>query len=124
MQISYEELSYDGKWYNFKTKEIIEAPGEDGVFLKIRPRPASKSNVIYRNGEMVLSGEDSKKDFTYCLESWKGVTGSDDKALPCTDEVKGVLFDLSEDPQVKELAGFVVGIGRGVYTTKGDLEKN
>jgi len=124
LKIDLSELSADGKWYDFESKEIVEQPSENGVFLKIRPRPNSKANIVYRDGEMVFSGEDSKKDFIYCLEKWKGVDGSDDKPLPCTREVKAMLFDFSDDPEVNGMKNMVVGIGRRFHEEKEDLEKN
>ena len=59
-------LSYDARWYDFETGEVIDEPDAE--------RPALKA-------------------FKDALVDMANITGADDKPLPCTDEVKQKIFD-------------------------------
>jgi len=110
MKIDLSNLSYDGQWYEF----------QPGVELKIRPCPASMSNIVMRDGSMVISGEDQCRIFIYCLVDWKNVVDANDKPLPCSEEVKRKIFDFG----LGGIAPFVLRKVRLLEEEKQAEEKN
>jgi len=110
MQIDLSLLSYDPQWYAFR----------DGAELEIRPFPNSRGNVAWRNGEMVLSGEERLERFMYCLSGWKGLTDADGKPLKCSEQVKKAIFDFN----VAGIPEFVAEKDREFHERKEQEEKN
>jgi hypothetical protein len=87
------DLSYDAKWYDFETGEEIEKSVAGRPSLKIKPDPLSRSNMIVRDGGVVLTGEEQCRMFKESLVDMNAVVGADDKPLPCTDEIKQKIYD-------------------------------
>lgn len=111
MLINIDNLRYEARWFDY----------QDGVRLKIRPYPASMSNVIIRAGKgVVLEGEESLKMFVYCLIDWDGVVDANGKPLPCTDEIKRIIYDF----QVGGLPQYTIMKVRELETVKEADEKN
>ncbi|MBW2341223.1 MAG: hypothetical protein JRF50_12920 [Deltaproteobacteria bacterium] len=109
MKLDVTDLTYDPVWFDLGDAR-----------LNIRPFPASKSDVIFRNGSLVISGENQYEIFSYCLVDWENVVGADNKPLPCTDEVKQKVYDF----QMGGIPLFVLKIVRGFDKRKADQEKN
>lgn len=82
MIINTQKASYDGRKYQF---------GE--ATLEIRPFPMSRQDVALKDGAVVITGEDGKEKFDYCLSGWEGITGADGQPLPCTPEIKEKIYD-------------------------------
>jgi hypothetical protein len=78
-----EELTYEAEWTPF---------GKNGARLKIRPYPASKGDVVIKDGAMHLTGKAGLEMFCYCLTEWEGF-GSKGKVLPLTEDTKKKLYD-------------------------------
>ena len=120
MRLDITKLSYDAKWYSMQTGEIVDSPGQDGVFIKIKPFPFSKSNVQVRDGAIVLSGDEQCRIFKECCEEWQGIVGADDKPLPCTNDVKQKIYDF----RMGGISDFVIGKVWTFEQAKDDAEKN
>jgi hypothetical protein len=120
MQLDITKQSYKSKWYNFETDQEVDEPGDQGVFLKIRPRLLSKSNVVIRDGDMILTGKDQCEYFKQDLEDWRGITGPDEQPLPCTNEVKQVIYDF----QMNGIPGYVARKAWGRIRAIEAQEKN
>lgn len=82
MKLNLAKVSYDGKWFDF---------GESK--LKIRPYPASRAEVAFKDGARIYSGDAAWDMFSYCLEAWDQVTDAEGKALKLTSEVKKQVYD-------------------------------
>jgi hypothetical protein len=82
MKIDLGKVSYEGKWFDF---------GE--ARLKIRPYPASRTDVAFKDGAMIFSGEAANDMFDYCLEAWETVSDIDGKAIKMTRAVKKQVYD-------------------------------
>jgi len=85
MKLDITKYSYDAEWEDFK----------DGARLKIKPWIESEEFVAIEDGQAGVSGKKNLQRFLNCLEDWDGITGADGKPLPCTDEVKKVVFDFN-----------------------------
>ena len=109
MQLDITDLTYEGTWYDFG----------DGK-LKIRPYPASKSDVVFRDGSLVITGENQYEIFSYCLEEWKDFVDADGKPLALTDAVKQKVFDF----QLAGIPLFVLNKVRRFEQEKAGREKN
>jgi hypothetical protein len=121
MKLSLTNLSYDARWYDFETRKA--APEDfipDRVYLKIRPRPLSKADIIIRNGAIVLSGEDNCASFKYSLVNWKNVTDHEGGLLKCTDDIKQAVFDFG----LGGIPAVVMDIAREFEFRTGAEEKN
>lgn len=109
MKIDLGKVSYDGRWFDF---------GESR--LKIRPYPASRSDVAFKDGAMIFSGDAASEMFAYCLEAWEGVTDADGKALKLTAAVKKQVYDFrlgkatEKDGSETTLADFVLKTARSL----------
>jgi len=114
------DLSYDGRWYDFETGEVVEGPGPENACLKIRPQPFSASSITIRDGAMVISGEDQCQRFKDALEEMAHVVGADGKPLPCTDEVKQKIYDF----RLGGIADFVLNKIWEFHRAKEREEKN
>jgi len=107
MKLDLAKISYDGRWFDF---------GESR--LKIRPYPASRTDVAFKDGAVLLSGDAGHDMFAYCLEAWEGVTGADDKPLKLTPAVKKQVYDfrlgksLAADGTEETIADFVLRTAR------------
>jgi hypothetical protein len=104
MKINLDKVSYDGKW----------EPHGDGK-LKIRPYPSSRSEIAFRDGVVIMSGESGLDMFTYCLEQWEGITDAVGQPLALTEAVKKQIFDFQLG-QVTEPDGSLVSISNRVLT--------
>lgn len=82
MKIDLGKVSYDGRWFEF---------GEGR--LKIRPYPASRTDVAFKDGAVIFSGDAAHDMFGYCLEAWEGVTDADGKDIKLTAAVKKQVYD-------------------------------
>ena len=120
MKLDITKQSYKSKWYDMEKDEEVDAPGEKGAFLKIKPRILSKSNVVIRDGDIILTGKDQCQYFKEDLEDWRGIVGSDDQPLPCNNEVKQMVYDF----QMGGLPGYVAKKSWGAVKAKEDQEKN
>lgn len=120
MELNISKCSYDGKWFDF---------GTTGARLKIRPFPATKANIIFRQGgALVLSGEGNFEKFKYCLLEWEGF-GEDGNPIALTDEVKKKVFDFhigtaEVDGEEISIANFVIQRADDLAAAMGELEKN
>lgn len=107
MKIDLGKVSYDGQWFEF---------GE--ARLKIRPYPASRTNVAFKDGAVIFSGDAGNDMFSYCLEAWEGVTDAEEKALKLTAAVKKQVYDFrlgkatEKDGSERTLADFVLKTAR------------
>ena len=106
----------EGKWFDFG----------DGK-LKIRPYPASMSNVQANiDGFVVISGEDQLKAFKFCLQEWKNFTDEKTgKDVELTDKVKDYIYnypDLEHDGT--GISIFVLQKGKIAAETLEQEEKN
>ena len=120
MKLDITKLSYDARWYNFETGNEVEEPGSEGVVLKIRPHPWSKGSVMLKDGALLFEGEERCRIFKECLVDWQGITGSDARPLPCTDDVKQKLFDFA----LGGISEFVMNQVIMFYVAKEQEEKN
>jgi len=109
MQLDITDLTYEGTWYDFG----------DGR-LKIRPYPATKSDVVFRDGSLVITGENQFEVFSYCLEAWENIVDAEEKLLVLTDDVKQKVFDF----QLAGIPLFVLNKVRSFEQQKADREKN
>jgi len=82
MKVDLSKVDYNGKEFDF-----------GGAKLTIRPYPASRTDVQFRDGAIVLAGSSARDMFIYCLTKWDNVTGADDKPLKLTDDVKKKIYD-------------------------------
>lgn len=121
MRLNLSNLSYDAKWYDFETGLPLSGdPAPDKVYLKIRPRPLSRANVIFQGNSVILSGEDQCATFKYALVDWKNVHDADDKPLPCSPEVKQKIFDFG----LGGIVPFVIRVVRDFEATMEISSKN
>lgn len=108
MKIDLSRVNYDGEWVDF-----------GDIRLKIRPMPASRVNIIVKDGGLVLSGGEGKEMFDYCLIDQDGIIGADDQPLKMTRAVKQMIYDFKTDPDVSpvvdgvSLVDFVLQYVRG-----------
>jgi len=109
MKIDLGKVSYDGQWFDF---------GE--ARLKIRPYPASRTDVAFKDGAVIFSGEAANDMFSYCLEAWEGVTDAEGKALKLTPAVKKQVYDFRigkttmPDGTEETMADFVLKTARSL----------
>ena len=113
----------EGKWFDFG----------DGK-LKIRPYPASMSNVQANiDGFVVISGEDQLKAFMFCLQEWEnfkeeedGIPEKDWKEIKLTDKVKRYIYDYPDlvDDEGTGISIFVLQKGKIAAETLEQEEKN
>lgn len=82
MKIDLNKVSYDGKWFDHGDARV-----------KIRPYPASRSDVAIKDGAMIFAGDAGFDMFSYCLEAWEGVSDADGKELKLSPEIKKKVFD-------------------------------
>jgi hypothetical protein len=107
MKIDTTKVSYEGQ-----VKEFGNAK------LTIRPYPQSRSDVGFKNGTMIISGINTRDMFMYCLTEWDGVSGSDDKPLKMTDDIKKMIYDFrlgsitNEKDEVTTMSDFVIAEAR------------
>lgn len=118
MKIDLNKASYEGKWFDF---------GESR--LKIRPYPLSRTDVAFKDGAMVFSGDASLEMFIYCLTEWEQVVDADGKPLKLTADVKKKIYDfglgsITEDEKVETLSGFVLKKARSMTEEIGAETKN
>jgi len=81
MNLNLENVSYDGRWFEF-----------DDVRLKIRPYPASKMSFMIKDGNAIIAGEYGLEKFMYCLMAWEWLD-AEKKAAELTKEVKQKIYD-------------------------------
>ena len=109
MKVDLSKVDYSGREYEF-----------GGAKLTIRPYPASRTDVQFRDGAIVLSGSSARDMFIYCLSKWENVVGSDDKPLKLTDDVKRKIFDFrlisadDEDGNPVTMSDFVIRKAREI----------
>lgn len=114
MIIDMAKISYEGRWYDFG----------DGR-LKIRPYPMSKSNVIIKDGAMIISGDESCEMFQYCLVEWERVQDAEGKDLKPTNEVKKKIYDFKlGEAGGQSMSGFVLVTARALTEEIGAAVKN
>jgi len=110
MKISISKVSTEPRWFPYQ-----------GARLKIRPILLSKTNtVLTPEGNIMLPGEELCSRFKEALMAWETVTDDDGKELPCTDEVKQIVFD----HQMGGIPNFVLGKAFGDAAIKEEEEKN
>jgi len=118
MKIDLNKASYDGKWFDF---------GE--ARLKIRPYPMSRTDVAFKDGAVVFSGDASMDMFTYCMVEWEGVVDADGQPLKLTPDVKKKLYDFKLgkadiDGAETNLSDFVLRTARSMTEEIGADTKN
>ncbi|MBU1067662.1 hypothetical protein KKE60_07725 [Patescibacteria group bacterium] len=109
MKINVRELSYEAEWYEFGDAR-----------LKIKPYLFSSTDMVFRDGGVVISGKQHCKMFKDCLIDWENVADADGKDLPCTDEIKQKIFDA----RLAGIHDFVLTKCWEFAEAKGDQEKN
>ncbi len=109
MKLKISGLTYEPKDYPFG----------DAV-LSIRPLPLSMTNLVVLEDGVGIKGEDQRKAFLYCLVGWRNVADEKGKDLPCTDEVKRMVFDFG----LGGISAFVIEKARVFREQKADQEKN
>jgi hypothetical protein len=82
MKLDLAKASYEGREFEFA-----------GATLTIRPYPASRSDIQFKDGAIVFPGASARDMFFYCLTKWENVIGTDDQPLKLTDDVKKKIFD-------------------------------
>lgn len=82
MKLETKKTSYESKWFDFGDAR-----------LKVRPYPASRVDIGFKAGQVIIAGESSYEMFAYCLTEWEGVVDSDGTELKLTDAVKKTIFD-------------------------------
>jgi hypothetical protein len=114
MIIDLAKVSYDGRWYDF-----------GGARLKIRPFPLSKSDVLVKEGAVVISGDEVCEMFQYCLVEWEGVLDAVGQALKLTEEVKKKIYDFKLGiVDGLAMSGFVLNTARALTDEIGISAKN
>ena len=63
MKLDLAKAVYEAQWFDFGP----------GTRLKIRPYPATLSNMAFRDGAIVIAGASSFDMFQHCLVDWDGV---------------------------------------------------
>lgn len=107
MKLDLSRVSYDGKFYDF-----------GGGRLKIRPYPATRNEIAFKDGAVIFSGDAGWDMFDYCLEAWEGVTDAEGKELKLTKAIKKQIYDfrlgVATLPDGKEttMADFVLATAR------------
>lgn len=111
MKLEFSDLSYDSKWHDFK----------DGARLKIRPYPASKTNLRVNADGMQLSGEEQFDVFSYCLEEVENLEITvNGKPHSFDEKLKRLIFDF----RIGGIPEFVMEKGRQFEAVKEEQEKN
>jgi len=111
MKIDTGKMSYEATWEEY----------EPGVKVKVRPYPASMGGITLKDGAIQLTNDERFRVFDYSAEAWDGITGGDDNPLPCTSEVKKIIFDFEMDV---DLIRFVTDKAIEKRKAKGDSLKN
>lgn len=107
MKLDLGKVSYEGRLFEF---------GE--AKLKIRPYPASRTDVAFKDGAVIFSGDAAFDMFAYCLETWEGVEDAKGKPLALTPAVKKQVYDfrigraVTPDGKEETLADFVLRTAR------------
>lgn len=119
MDLSISKCSYEGKWYDF---------GSTGARVRVRAYPASRSNIMFKEGAVLVSGEASFDKFSYCLVGWEGF-GENGKPIELTEDVKKKIFDfhigsVTIDGKEVVLSAFVIQKAEELLLEMGELEKN
>ena len=125
MKLDFTKVSYDGKWYEYPSAEEVEAPNDDGVFIKVRPWPMSKSTITVSMRGVDMDGAERLKQFKFCFRGQRGIVGGDDQPLPekWDDKMKTAAFDHNMGDPVP-LPTFVLGISDRKLAIKQAAEKN
>ena len=58
VDLDFTNLSLDAKIYDFETGDELQEAPEEGFAIKIRPYPASLSNLLVKDSGVVVSGEE------------------------------------------------------------------
>ena len=109
MKLNLGDLSYDAKWHTFG----------DGR-LKIKPYVASNTNVIIKDGGVVVSGAEHWKIFKESLEECENIVDANGKPIQLTEQVKRLIFDF----RLEGIPDFVVRKAIVFEQQKGIEEKN
>jgi len=110
MQINIAKETYEAKWYKM----------EDGSELKIRPYTVGQGDFIFRDGELVQSGQSRWKMFDYSLIDWKGVLDQDGNTLKLSDEIKQMVLDYA----LGDIPIFVINTNGELLIERREQEKN
>ena len=119
MDLELNTVSYEGKWFDFGNAR-----------LKIRPFPASRVNLRYKEGAVILAGENTLEKFRYCLQAWEGfVSSGDAKPIELTDEIKRKVFDfrlgsVKIGEQDMTISDFVISKADELFLEMVSAEKN
>ena len=114
MIIDLAKVSYDGRWYDF-----------GGGRLKIRPYPMSKADIIFKDGDVVISGDESCEMFDYCLTEWEGVNDAEGKAIALTSAIKRTIYDFRLGTHEGQcMSAFVLATARAITEEIGAGAKN
>lgn len=119
MKLDFTGLSYDPKWYDFDTGELVDNPGSQPS-LKIRPYPRELRKIVLRDGGVLVEGNESRNVFVYCLVDMANFEDSNGRQLQCTEAIKAEIYKY-------DLAGiplFVMGKSNQFQNTKESSEKN
>jgi len=119
MKLDLAKAVYEAQWFDFGP----------GTRLKIRPYPATLSNMAFRDGAIVIAGASSFDMFQHCLVDWEGVNDADDKPLKLTPEVKKKVFDFrlgqqEIDGNTLSISDFVLRKAREISDSIEADEKN
>ena len=125
MRLDFGSVTYSGKWYRYPDGEQVEATDDEGVFIKIRMHPMSRSKMTMTTRGPLLDGQDHRDIFCYSFEKQRGMVGGDDKPLPekLGDDVKRKIYDFNMGDPVP-LPNFVLPIAQRLEQQKQDAEKN
>jgi hypothetical protein len=131
MMLNFDDLSYAPRWYDYETGEVVE-DGEleerlkahdesvEATYLKIRPYPSSKSDLVIKDGGVILAGSEQFKVFAFCLMDWWVIRGADGKPVPVNDKTKRKVFDF----RMGGIPKFVLDKTRLFDEEKEEEEKN
>ena len=119
MKIDLGKVSYDGKWHDFGDAR-----------LKIRPYPASRNEVAFKDGAVIFSGAAAWDMFNYCLEAWEAVSDAEGNPIRLTAEVKKQVHDFGlgratlPDGTEQNLSTFVLSAARRITSEIEEDAKN
>jgi hypothetical protein len=89
MKVDLSKVSYDGEEVQF-----------GDATLTIRPLPASLVVIAWKDGCIMLTGDEGLKTFDYCLTMQRGILDAEDKPLRLTKDVKKMIYDFKTDPTI------------------------
>lgn len=123
-QFDFSKISYESKWVDYKDESDVIQPAD--LRLQIRPYPHSSEEMLIEDMDtLVVSEKNTCKKFMYCLTAWaKGYVDAMGKPLPCTDEIKKMMYDFQIKLETTHLIRFVIEKADELRNKKDTSEKN